>query len=223
MVNTGFIMLHREIMEWEWYTDVNTCRLFIHCLLKINYSQKRWQGITVNQGEFITSYEKLAVETGLTVSKVRTAFSKLISTNAVSVETTTTYTKVKIPKFADFIVNSTTNDTHINKPNDKQNSKPITINSQTNNNQLTTTNTNNKLIKNRKKIFRDKVFGHTNFKTKILNSFFNYWSELNVNENRMRFESQEFFEIETRLEKWELNEKKQTPASKVKSTLIKNR
>jgi hypothetical protein len=55
MIKSGFIMLYRELIEWEWYTDVNACKLFIHCLLKINYSQKRWQGIIVNQGDFITS------------------------------------------------------------------------------------------------------------------------------------------------------------------------
>jgi hypothetical protein len=223
MVNSGFIMLNRELIEWEWYTDVNTSKLFLHCLLKINYSQKRWQGIIVDQGEFITSNEKLAVETGLTVSKVRTALSKLISTNDVCVETTTSYTKVRIPKFGDFIVNSTINDTQINTPNDNQNGNSISNNSQTKNNQLTTTNTNNKTIKNRKKIFREHVFAHSNFNTKILKSFYDYWSELNGKRNRMRFESQVFFEIKTRLEKWELNEKKQTPASKAKSALIKNR
>jgi hypothetical protein len=211
MVKSGFIMLYRGLNEWEWYTDVNVCKLFLHCLLKVNYSQKRWQGILIEKGEFITSYEKLAVETGLTVSKVRTALSKLTSTNDVCIATTKSYTKVCIPKFTDFVVDSKRpkNDIPTNTQFDTPNSIQIATKSQSDSKQIATTNTNNKLIKNRKKIFRDKVFGHSNFNPKILKSFFNYWSELNVKENRMRFESHEFFEIEKRIEKWMQNEKSQ--------------
>ena len=32
MSTAGQILLHRKIVEWEWYTDINTCRLFIHML-----------------------------------------------------------------------------------------------------------------------------------------------------------------------------------------------
>jgi hypothetical protein len=28
MFNKGFIMLNRDIMDWEWYTEINTQHLF---------------------------------------------------------------------------------------------------------------------------------------------------------------------------------------------------
>ena len=98
MKKIGFIMLKRELINWEWYSDINTCKLFLHCLMKVNYSQKKWQGIIIDKGEFITSNEKLSVETGLTVSKIRTALSKLEGTGYIKIETTTTHTKIIIPK-----------------------------------------------------------------------------------------------------------------------------
>lgn len=217
MTNTGFIMLYRELIDWEWYTDVNTCKLFLHCLLKVNYSQKRWQGISINKGEFISSYERLAVETGLTVSKVRTALSKLEGTNYLKAETTSAFTKISIPKLNDFVVEVG------QSQNDTQNSKPLSNKSQTVSNPLATTNTNNNLIKNRKKIFRDKVFALSNINIKTLESFFNYWSELDTNQTKMRFEEQQFFEINKRLKKWILNEKKPIKASKPDNELLTNR
>ncbi|PWK19080.1 hypothetical protein LX78_01558 [Xanthomarina spongicola] len=41
MVRQGFIMLYRELVDWEWYTDLNACKLFFHCLLKVNDRAKR--------------------------------------------------------------------------------------------------------------------------------------------------------------------------------------
>ncbi|WJJ96288.1 hypothetical protein [Algibacter luteus] len=221
MINKGFIMLHRELIDWEWYTDVNVCKLFVHCLLRVNYSKKKWQGIVVNKGEFITSYDKLAVETGLTVSKIRTALSKLEKTNYLKVETTTTYTKISFPKLNDFVVEvgQSQNDT----PNDIPNSNEVANISQSNDNHLATTNTNNNLIKNRKKIFRDKVFSHSTFDNIILESFFDYWSELNTNKTKMRFETERFFEIEKRLKKWAANERPKMISTKVKPELLTNR
>ena len=37
----GFIKLFRQILDWEWYDDLPTCRLFIHLLLKANYAERR--------------------------------------------------------------------------------------------------------------------------------------------------------------------------------------
>ncbi len=50
MLEGGFILLHRSILRWEWYGDLNTARLFIHLLLTVNYEPQRWQGIAVERG-----------------------------------------------------------------------------------------------------------------------------------------------------------------------------
>ena len=69
-VNNNFIKLSRKLMDWEWYTDEHTKTLFIHCLLKANWKKGNYKGITVNRGEFITSLQNLAIETGLTFLSV---------------------------------------------------------------------------------------------------------------------------------------------------------
>ncbi len=75
--NNGFILLYRGLTSWEWYTDINTKTLFIHCLLRANYEGEEWKGIYINRGSFVTSLESLASETGLTVRQVRTSLDKL--------------------------------------------------------------------------------------------------------------------------------------------------
>ena len=80
----GFITLHRKLLNWEWYDDVNTSRLFIHCLLRANHKDNNWRGINVKRGQFISSLSKLASETSLTVKQIRTSLKKLNSTNEVA-------------------------------------------------------------------------------------------------------------------------------------------
>ena len=80
----GFIVLYRSLLDWEWYTDANTSRLFIHLLLTANHMPKQWQGITIERGQRVASYSKLASETGMTVKQIRTALEHLKRTGEVA-------------------------------------------------------------------------------------------------------------------------------------------
>ena len=84
---SGWIKLHRKMTEWEWYSDPNTFRLFIHCLLRANHKEKSWRGININRGQFYTSLDTLSDETGLTQRQIRTCLNKLKSTGELSSST----------------------------------------------------------------------------------------------------------------------------------------
>ena len=91
--STEYIKLFRKIIDWEWYKDVNTKVLFIHCLIRANWQPGEWQGVKYERGQFFTSIEKLAKETGLSFSKVRTALKHLILTGEL---TSTEYQKFRV-------------------------------------------------------------------------------------------------------------------------------
>ena len=98
--NSGWIKLHRKITKWEWYTDIPVKILYIHLLLSANHSEQKWRGITVERGELITSYDHLAIETGLTVGQVRKALEKLEKTGEIYVKRTNKFTLVKCLNYA---------------------------------------------------------------------------------------------------------------------------
>ena len=79
-----YIKLYKKMLDWEWYDDPNTMRVFLHCLLRANWKPGSWHGINYSAGEFITSLQTLAVETCLTVSQVRTAISHLKMTGEIA-------------------------------------------------------------------------------------------------------------------------------------------
>lgn len=101
-LNNSFITLNRQVLEWEWYTDNSVKSLFIHCLLKANWKDKNWQGQEIRRGQFVTSYGKLALETGLTIRQVRTALSKLKATQEIAQQATSQYSIITVKKYNDY-------------------------------------------------------------------------------------------------------------------------
>lgn len=80
----NFIVLFRKFIKWEWYTNINVKTLFIHCLLSANWETRKWQGFTIERGSFITSWQHLADDTGLSIQQVRTACKKLENTGELT-------------------------------------------------------------------------------------------------------------------------------------------
>lgn len=98
----GYIMLYRSLLDWRWYSDINTKILFIHLLLTVNYEPQKWREITIDRGQRVSSYRKLSIETGLSVQAVRTAVKHLISTGELTHRATAEYgifTVVNYDKF----------------------------------------------------------------------------------------------------------------------------
>lgn len=98
----GYIKLHRDIMNWEWYKDIPVRILFEHCILKANYEAKKWQGKVIERGQFVTSLKNLAFETGLTLKQVRTAINKLKKTNEMAHEGHSQYSIITIKNWDKF-------------------------------------------------------------------------------------------------------------------------
>lgn len=128
--NGTYIKLFRKITDWEWYTDLPTCKLFIHILLKASVSGRKFRGQIIPAGSFTTSVAILASETGLSNQQVRTALKKLESTNEITSNVTNKYTQILVIKWGDY-------QSFIDTSN-KQINKQITNKQQSNNNQITT-------------------------------------------------------------------------------------
>lgn len=85
-MNEGYIKLFRQMTAWEWYLDTNVKCLFIHCLLKANWEDKKFKGKVIPRGSFLTSYDKLSKELKLSEKQMRVALKKLNRTNEVASE-----------------------------------------------------------------------------------------------------------------------------------------
>ena len=124
MADNGWIKLHRKMLDWEWYSDVNTTRLFIHLLLTVNVKDYEWRGVHVHRGSRITSVATLSNETALSDRQVRTALDHLISTNEITKQTTNQYTLISIVNYDSYQSNDKPPDQRSDKQNDQRSDKP---------------------------------------------------------------------------------------------------
>ena len=158
----GYVRLFRALINWEWFTDTNTCHLFIYCLLRANHKDTVWRGVTIQRGSFITSLENLSSETGLSVQQVRTALKKLNSTNELTSKGHAKYTVITVNNWEQYQIGN------------MEDNKQITQNQQTNNKQITTDNNvnNDNNINNNKKENDKKLIKDPNYSPEIV-SFLN--------------------------------------------------
>lgn len=91
-MSTGWVKLHRQLIDWEWYNDVNTTRVFLHLLLVANHKDNNWRGIEIKRGQRLTSISGLASETNLSIKNIRTSIKRLKSTNEVASQSTAQHT-----------------------------------------------------------------------------------------------------------------------------------
>lgn len=96
---SGWIKLHRSLLEWEWYDDINTKTVFIHLLLKANYKDTEKKGRLILRGQTVIGRNALADQTGLTPQKIRTCLSNLRSTNDITIKPTSRYSIVTLVNY----------------------------------------------------------------------------------------------------------------------------
>jgi hypothetical protein len=108
---SGWIKIHRKILEWEWYSDTNTFRLFMHLLLTATHKEISFRNKKLKAGSLVTSLTKLSEETGLTKREVRTALEKLKTTHEVTHQTTHQNSIITIENWNLYQANDTQSDT----------------------------------------------------------------------------------------------------------------
>lgn len=98
-MNGKWIKIFTKFLNWEWYKDQNTKALFIHCLLKANWKDGKFEGHDIPRGSFVTGRKKLAQELGLSEQEIRTALKHLISTKELTIKKTNKFSIISIVKF----------------------------------------------------------------------------------------------------------------------------
>ena len=189
----GWIKIHRKLLEWEWYGEPNTFRLFIHLLLKANHKVNSHKGIKVEKGEIMTGLNLLEQQTGLSIQKIRTALKHLKSTNEITIKTSNQGTIIQIVKYKDYqiVTSEPTND-------QQTGNKRVT----TNKNKKKVKNVNKRMVefKNSLQPFLE-IYGN-----EMLDNFYLYWTEKKELGRKMKFEMQQTWDTKLRLQRWFRND-----------------
>ena len=230
------ITLPKSLLEWEWHSDTNMVRLFIHLLLKAN-----------EDGVVVTTLLELSKETGLTARELRTCIKRQANDKQndkqISVKTTNKNTIITICNYDSYVTPNLGKRQTKTRSSDKQNDK------QTTNNPRACANMNDinlsisltpkeetditkvickeekvaasaaTLTQKRKERFYNTLIPYLpKYGSVMLRAFFDYWSEMNVSKTKMRFEQQPTWEVGKRLATWAKKDKNFNNGNKTNQT-----
>lgn len=122
-----YIKLSRKITEWEWYSDINVSRLFVHLLISVNWKDGRFQGVEIPRGSMATSYNSLADQTGLSVMQIRTAVKKLNLTGEITVKQHPKFSVITVNNYNTYQSDNEVNNTDVTQEQHRCNTGLTTI------------------------------------------------------------------------------------------------
>lgn len=130
----SFVKINPKIIEWEWYKNYPVFKLFTHLLFIANWKDGKFEGMDIPRGSKVTSRKKLSDETGLSEQQVRTALSKLKSTNEITIKSTNRFMVINIVNYEKY--QSKLDDS--NQQDNQEHNQQITNEQPTDNQQITT-------------------------------------------------------------------------------------
>ena len=98
----GWVKLHRELLEWEWFRDSQTLHLFIYLLLSANHDDGRFMGVEVFKGQVVTGLPSMSEATGLSIQALRTRLRRLESTGEISKKSTGRFSIITINNYSKY-------------------------------------------------------------------------------------------------------------------------
>ena len=142
-MKNSFIQLNRKILTWQWYKNPNVFRVFVHCLLKANHKDNKFEGKIIPRGSLATSYDSIAHDLKLTKAQVRRVIKNLIASREVVTKRAPRYLLVTLVKYNDYQGRDAKNNTQMTLK-EHSNDTQVTLNNNGNN----VNNDKNILLKN---------------------------------------------------------------------------
>ena len=200
----GWISLHRKIIENPIFKERRTFSKFeawIWMLLRANHSEGKFllgnHMLNVKRGSFVTSQQQLCKQFNWGTTKLRSYLKLMETEDMIVVNPLAKATCITISNYDSYQNIQTENNM---RPDQRKTENKLQ--SKSNNNNLI-----KETIKQREEKFINLVIGISKenkekFDETMVKNFCDYWTESNVNGQKMRYEMQKTFDIKRRLSKW---------------------
>lgn len=135
----GYILLHRQMLEWEYADEPNVLATWVHLLLRAQHKDVRWRGMELRRGQVVIGMADFAQKVGISYQQLRSILKKLKINEQIDMKSTNKFTIVTICNYDSYQVKAET----IQRTNNEQTNNQITNNQRTNNEQITKNNNEN--------------------------------------------------------------------------------
>jgi hypothetical protein len=98
----GYILVDRNMCEWQWWQKHNTVIVFLWLLMKAQFHDSTFCGVEVKRGQVVTTHAKIMQHNKMTKQEVRTAISNLKSTHAITIERYSRFIVITIVNYDEY-------------------------------------------------------------------------------------------------------------------------
>ncbi|MFA5151854.1 MAG: hypothetical protein WC554_04755 [Clostridia bacterium] len=143
LISEGYFLMYKKIIKSPVWGDPLMLKLWIYCLVRANFEDKKiffnGQFFDVKRGQFITSFNHISKDCGLTPQQTRSRINALKSTNKITVKTTNKFSLISLPNYAYYQDRQQTEQ----QAKQQSSNKPATNQQQQRTNIINKTNKNN--------------------------------------------------------------------------------
>lgn len=199
--------------------DSEKVHLWVHLLLSANWKEKEeilgGKPIICNPGQFTTGRKQLSMQTGISESKIErllTYFEKI--EQQIEQQKTSTNRLISVLNWDKFQSNEQQDEQQVNNDRTTSEQQVNTLKEEEEYKERKRKDKDAAKAATLKRVisFKESLYPYCiskkgKYKDEMVKLFFDYWSELNKSETKMRWELEKTFQITNRLANWEKREK----------------
>ena len=102
MNSSGFIVIHRQLLDWKYFMFSNAVTLWIYILLRANWRDGFFLGEEIPRGSFATSIAKMSADTGISEASIKRWLKRFEEDGQIERKTTNRCTIIKVSNYAAF-------------------------------------------------------------------------------------------------------------------------
>lgn len=101
--DSGWIKLHRKIIECGFFNNPNLSHFWVWCLLKASHKNKStsvgFKIVSLEHGQFVFGRKQASAETGLSEQTIRTCIEHLVKLGNLTIKSTNKFSIITICKW----------------------------------------------------------------------------------------------------------------------------
>jgi hypothetical protein len=99
---SGYFLLHKKIINWEWFSDPKSVALWIYILANTNYTESEYRGHIIKRGQAAIGRKRASVVTGLSQQEIRTRLKRFETNKQITTKSTTNFSIITVLNYDDY-------------------------------------------------------------------------------------------------------------------------
>lgn len=202
----GWIKIRRSILGWEWWDKPEMVVLYLYILSSANIEDTLWHGKVIKRGQFVTSLSSIERDCPkLTKKIIRTCLKRFKDAGKICIDSTNNHSVITVCEYEEY--NCTDN---VLSPQTEEKAQaennleipPTQLEKKQSTQKKSQEEIKQATEKRAKDFYNSLIPFVATYGKEMVREFYDYWSEPNKSQSRLRFEQERTWDLNRRLVRW---------------------